>query len=147
MITATSAHAAALAEIHRAAFPPGEAWGADAIALQLDLPGSFGLLDPSGGMALARMAADEAELLTLAVAPQVRRRGIGGRLLVAIVEQMAKAGAGTLFLEVSEANRAARALYETAGFRQMGRRRRYYPDGTDALVLRARLIPCATARC
>ncbi|HEY6431712.1 MAG TPA: ribosomal protein S18-alanine N-acetyltransferase [Acetobacteraceae bacterium] len=144
---ATSAHAAALAEIHRAAFPPGEAWGADAIALQLGLPGGFGLLDPCGGMALARVAADEAELLTLAVAPQVRRRGIGRRLLIAAMERMAQAGAGTLFLEVSEANQAAQALYRSAGFRQAARRRGYYPDGADALVLSAALSPCVTAKC
>ena len=64
---ATLAHAAALAAIHAAAFPAGEAWGADAIALQVALPGAFGLIDERGGMLLARVAADEADARAAAV--------------------------------------------------------------------------------
>ena len=72
---ATQAHAVILAAIHASAFPPAEAWGADAMSLQLALPGVFGLLDGRGGMLLARVAAEDAEVLTLAVEPGVRRRG------------------------------------------------------------------------
>ncbi len=57
---ATRAHIAPLAAIHAAAFPPHEAWGEDAIALQLAMPGVFGLLHPLGGMILARVTEDEA---------------------------------------------------------------------------------------
>src|SRR5437763_170902 len=67
---ADSAHAEALACIHSRAFPEGERWGADAMALQLGLPGAFGFIDAEGGMVLARVAADEAEILTLAVLPE-----------------------------------------------------------------------------
>ena len=73
---ATMAHVAPLAAIHAEAFPPREAWGEDAIALQLAMPGVFGLVHPRGGMILARVTEDEAEVLTLAVAPEARRQGV-----------------------------------------------------------------------
>lgn len=143
---ASVAHAAAMASIHRMAFPPRETWGADAIALQLALPGVFGWLDPHGGMILARVAADEAEVLTLAVIPKVRRQGIGTRLLDAAMRLARSRGARTAFLEVSVSNAAAVAVYSRAGFTPVGRRLRYYADGSDALVLRRPLSrPDATA--
>jgi ribosomal-protein-alanine N-acetyltransferase len=135
------AHAAAMAAIHRRAFPPREAWGPDAIGIQLALPGGFGWLDPCGGMILARVAADEVEVLTLAVVPEARRRGVGARLLDAAMTVAFARGARTAFLEVSVGNSAARALYKRAGFTPAGRRPRYYADGTDALVLRRALVP------
>lgn len=133
---ATPLHAAALAAIHAACFVPSERWGQDAMALQLGLPGAFGLIDPRGAMVLARVAADEAEILTLAVAPALRRQGIGRALLEAAAAEAARRGALALFLEVAAANTSARALYAAAGFTQVGLRRRYYPGGIDALVLR-----------
>jgi ribosomal-protein-alanine N-acetyltransferase len=136
---ATAAHVAALATIHAAAFPPREAWGEDAISLQLALPGVFGLIDERGGMLLGRVAADQAEVLTLAVAPAVRRRGIAAGLLRGAKAEAAGRGAVYLFLEVSARNEAALALYRREGFTGLGRRRCYYPDGSDALVLRAEL--------
>jgi ribosomal-protein-alanine N-acetyltransferase len=131
MIDATAA-----ARLHARAFPPGEAWGAQAIALMLDLPGCFGILRPDSGFVLARVAADEAEILTLAVVPEARRTGLGGALLAEAMAASVLRGARAMFLEVSEANQAARALYGAAGFAEVGRRRRYYADGSDALVLR-----------
>lgn len=139
MIAAEPLHAAALAAIHGAAFPPGERWGADAMALQLALPGAFGWLDPAGGLVLARIAADEAEVLTLAVLPGLRGRGIGRALLDRAMATAAGRGAGAMFLEVGEGNAPARALYAAAGFAEVGRRRRYYRGGADALVLRCDL--------
>jgi ribosomal-protein-alanine N-acetyltransferase len=131
--------AAAAAMLHARAFPPGEAWGESAIALMLDLPGTFGVLRPHGGFVLARVAADEAEILTLAVVPEARRAGLGGALLAEALAGARLRGAGAMFLEVSEANQAARALYARADFVEVGRRRRYYVDGSDALVLRREL--------
>jgi ribosomal-protein-alanine N-acetyltransferase len=128
--------AAAAARLHARAFPPDEAWGAQAIALMLELPGCFGILRPGTGFVLARVAADEAEILTLAVVPEARRSGLGGALLAEAMAASILRGARAMFLEVSEANEAARALYGAAGFAEVGRRRRYYPDGSDALVLR-----------
>ena len=136
IVLATPAHAAALAAIHAAAFPPREAWGPDAIGLQIALPGTFGLVDDRGGMLLARLAADEGEILTLAVLPAARRQGIAAGLLHAAAQRVAASGGRALFLEVATGNAAARALYLAAGFTKVGRRRRYYPDGSDALVLR-----------
>lgn len=137
--TATVAHAAVLAAIHATAFPPRERWGADAISLQLALPGVFALLDPRGGMVLARVAGDEAEILTLAVEPRARRQGVATALLARILAEAARRGAGAMLLEVSVGNAAARALYRRAGFVGIGRRPGYYPDGSDALILRAEL--------
>jgi [ribosomal protein S18]-alanine N-acetyltransferase len=136
---AAPAHAAALAAIHATAFPHGEAWGADAISLQLALPGAFGLIDERGGMLLARVVDGEAEVLTLAVAPVVRRQGIAAGLLRAALAEIAARGGSALFLEVGVGNAAARALYDGFGFSQVGLRRRYYADGSDAIVLRMNL--------
>ena len=132
-------HAAALAAIHGAAFPEGERWGRDAIGLQLGLPGVFGFIDGAGGMVLARVAADESEVLTLGVVPSARRSGLGRRLLDAAMAAAARAGAASMVLEVSAANGAGQALYRGAGFVGVGLRRGYYAGGVDALVLRATL--------
>ena len=90
-------------------------------------------------MVLARRAADEAEILTIAVAPEARRRGAARAMLRAAIAEATARGAATLFLEVSSANSVARALYESEGFGQVGKRRGYYEDGTDALVLAKKL--------
>lgn len=128
----------ALAAIHAAAFPPGEQWDAAAIRVLLGTPGCFGLLHPAGGMLLGRAIAGEAEILTIGVAPDARRTGAGGALLRAALAEAAGRGAALVFLEVSEANATARRLYERHGFTEMGRRRRYYADGSDALVMNFR---------
>ncbi|GAC1348027.1 MAG: hypothetical protein NVSMB18_34940 [Acetobacteraceae bacterium] len=141
---ATPAHAAALALLHASAFPERERWGADAMALQLGLPGAFGWIAPEGGLVLARAAADEAEILTLAVHPDGRRRGLARRLLNRAMEEAAERGAVAIFLEVAEANLAAQALYAGAGFAVVGQRPAYYPGGAAALVLRA-AIPYGSA--
>lgn len=137
----TEAEAEAAAALHAAAFPEGERWGAEAIALMLRLPGAFGVHQPGIGFVLARVAADEAEILTLAVVPAARRQGHGAALLAEAMAGAAARGAQAMFLEVSERNAPARALYAAAGFAEVGRRRRYYPNGADALVLRRDLIP------
>ena len=135
LIPAAAGHAQLLAAIHAAAFPPAEHWDEAAIAAQLSLPGGFGLFDPTGGMVLGRIAADEAEILALAVIPARRRAGLGRALLAAAESHVGAAGGRVVFLEVAESNAAARALYGAAGYREIGRRSRYYRDGTDALVL------------
>ena len=79
--TATWGHAGVMAEIHRTAFPPTEAWSRDVMLLQLGMPATFGLVCSRSGMILGRVATDEAEILTLAVDPGQRRRGVGSALL------------------------------------------------------------------
>jgi ribosomal-protein-alanine N-acetyltransferase len=136
---ATSAHADVIATIHRAAFPLTESWSRDVMMLHLELPSTFGLIAPLGGMILGRVAADEAEILTLAVTPERWRQGLGSALLRGAMERAADLGAAAMFLEVAVTNHAARALYAAHGFTESGLRRRYYADGTDALVLRSTL--------
>lgn len=135
----TPSDAAEAARLHALAFPPGEAWGPDAIRLMLEMPGAFGVMRVGQGFILARVAADEAEVLTLAVAPDARRQGVGGALLADAMAGAVARGAGAMFLEVSDRNAAARALYAGAGFEEMGRRKRYYGDGADAVVMKRRL--------
>ena len=125
-----------LAALHASAFPTP--WDAEAFA---DLLGQASVFAETGddGFILIRVVADEAEILTLAVRPEARRRGVGGRLVDTAAARAAGLGAGRLFLEVAEDNRPARALYAAAGFVEAGRRRGYYPTAaggrTDALIL------------
>jgi ribosomal-protein-alanine N-acetyltransferase len=89
---------------------------------------------------VGRAAADEAEIITVAVAPECQRRGLGGSLVSALVDAAGAKGLRRVFLEVAESNAAARNLYQRAGFSQVGLRRGYYVTTggptEDALVLR-----------
>jgi ribosomal-protein-alanine N-acetyltransferase len=149
---ASIAHGAVMAALHASAFPLGARWGADTMALQLGLPGGFGFVAVPddgipAGFVLARVVADEAEILTIAVHPARRRRGLAGLLLQAAESHAAGQGTLHVFLEVAESNLAARSLYDGRGYRQVGLRRGYYGPGRDALVLRSTLSPAAaTAR-
>jgi len=90
------------------------------------------------GYVIAQDAADEGEILNLAVAPAQSRGGIGRALVEQVLVALAERGARQVFLEVRESNAAARALYEGVGFEEVGRRSRYYRRPVeDAIVLRA----------
>ena len=132
------AHSAEIARILAAAFDdPAQQWSAESVAATLGTRGCTALLAP-GGCALVRTAGGEAELLTIAVAPEARRRGLGAALLDGCLAEAAAAGAERLHLEVSAANAPAIALYTRAGFAETGRRRGYYAgDGgrEDALLM------------
>lgn len=125
-----------LAELHARCFPSG--WPAHEIARLVAEPGvtalKTGEAEPTGFI-LVRQVADEAEILTLAVEPEHRRRGAARALLDRASDILTAAGTVKFFLEVSEANTAAIGLYSAHGFRQAGRRRRYYSDGHDALIM------------
>ena len=101
-----------LAGIHAAAFPAP--WDATALAGLLTQAGVFAVEQPDGFI-LLRTVADEAEILTLAVHPKARRRGLGARLVREGVAGAAAQGATRLFLEVADDNAAALALYARAG--------------------------------
>ncbi len=89
------------------------------------------------GWAGVLIAGDQAEILTVGVVPAARRRGIGARLLDALLAAARSRGAAEAFLEVRVDNLAAIALYERNRFAEVGRRRGYYDHGrVDALVLR-----------
>jgi ribosomal-protein-alanine N-acetyltransferase len=89
------------------------------------------------GYVVALDAADEGEILNLAVAPGGRRHGVGRALVENILETLAERGVRHVYLEVRESNAPARALYAAHGFREAGRRRQYYRRPVeDAIVLR-----------
>lgn len=132
-----------MAAIHAASFTLPPPWAAAEIAATLASPGAFVLREDQGFL-IGRVILDEAELLTLAVAPAARRHGIGARLLAAFHARARDLGALSAFLEVAAGNAPAQALYRGAGWAQAGRRARYYhsADGQqhdDALILRRAL--------
>jgi len=94
------------------------------------------------GYAVTLAAGDVVDLQRVAVHPEHQRRGLARLLLDAAVASARADGADRMLLEVSAANTAALALYETAGFEEIDRRRRYYRDETDAVVMR---LPLAGA--
>lgn len=143
MTSLAGGHAAGLlAGLHARAMPDA-AWDEAAFARLLGLPGVFAFAG-EGGFVLARSAADEAEILMLAVLAKARRRGLGRQLLRSAAAEARRRGARRLFLEVAEANLPAVGLYRAEGFAEAGRRRRYYADGADALVLALNLPACGT---
>ncbi len=96
------------------------------------------------GFVLSRVAAGEAEILTLAVAPEWRRRGIATNLLAPHLSGLAAIQVTRLFLEVGAENTAARALYANFGFAEVGERKAYYrttgAEMAGALVMRRDLL-------
>lgn len=138
--TATVRDLAAMADIHARAFT--RAWNENALAALMDGPGIFALLaeqeEPSGFI-LIRVALDEAEILTLAIRPDARRKGLAAGLLESAAARAREHGAARLFLEVAAANIPARNLYGKYGFGEVGLRKAYYEDGGDALTLAAAL--------
>lgn len=89
------------------------------------------------GFILSRKAADEAEILTIAVKKHYRRAGFGKKLLQHHLSRLTALGIHALFLEVEEGNAPARALYERRGFVEVGRRNAYYKkaDGSAATAI------------
>ncbi|MEL7190120.1 MAG: GNAT family N-acetyltransferase [Pseudomonadota bacterium] len=127
--------------VMEAAFDPayGEAWNRRQIADALSMPSTHALLVDSRGNAiqseedeadaagfvLSRHAADEEELLLIAVAPQFRRAGLGDILINAFFDKAASRGVARVFLEMRKGN-PAEHLYRKAGFAPIGERRQYY---------------------
>jgi ribosomal-protein-alanine N-acetyltransferase len=143
MRQAAAADAAALAAIEAAAFGPAS-WGARGVidGLADRLVETFLAEDASEqihGFLMWRRISDEAEILTLAVAPDHQRRGCAGALLDHLIGALRREGVRSLFLEVDAGNAAAIALYAGRGFFRIARRRRYYRSGADALVMRVDL--------
>jgi len=135
---------AVAAALHARCFD--SAWNEAAMAEILAMPGSFGALAQIGdqpvGLVIALAVGTEAEILTLAVLPKLRRRGIADRLLAWVVDRLSGGGCQRLLLEVAEDNAAARALYGKLGFAEVGRRPSYYRrfGGTTAAIVLARTL-------
>lgn len=145
MIQAAGAdQAALLASLHARAFD--KAWGPEAVSKMMENPAVFAVVSQehttAQGFAMAWAAAGDSELLTVAVLPEARRRGLGAALVQAIAKSAAERGATAMNLEVAEDNAAALALYETLGFVTSGRRPGYYATANgwiDAVTMRLTL--------
>ncbi len=138
--------AADCARLHAADF--AHPWSAQEIAALIARSATLAAaaLDPTSGdlrgFVLSGLAADEAEILTIAVEPALRGRGVGRALLGETLRQAANAGAKSMFLEVDENNRPALALYARFGFVKVGERVGYYrrKDGSRATAVVMRKI-------
>lgn len=120
---------------------PQEAWTEAMLRGQLRRADgiSIGTGAPLCGVALGWVAGDLGELMRIGVQPEMRRTGLGTHLLRAFHERASVLGARELWLEVRADNATAIRLYERFDYRPTGRRRRYYPDGADALLMGCRL--------
>lgn len=131
---ATLRDAPALARLHAASFHRG--WGENEFEHMLsERNTTIHRLRRGGdvlGFAVSRIAADEAELLSIAIAPGARGRGLSGELLRSHLGHLAGRGVRTVCLEVEENNDPARRLYARAGFAVVGRRERYYREAGGA---------------
>ncbi len=146
---AAAADAPALAEIHAACFARGwseaelEALVADPAvdALVARRASPFGTRRPVG-FALCRRAGEEAEVLTVAVSPHWRGRGVATELTETLLRRLYAERVAAVFLEVDAGNVPALALYRRLRFHQVGERRGYYAGsgGGHALVMRCDLL-------
>lgn len=138
IVRADAGDAARLAALHQVIFAHG--WAEDEFERLLALSGALGLISVldgnDNGFLLASLTEGEAEVLTIGVRPAWQGKGVGRALMTSLLNELNHRETPVCFLEVAETNLAARALYEGLGFRQIGQRRRYYSDGSDALCLR-----------
>lgn len=142
---ATADDSNVLARLHASAFAQG--WTARSMAELLAAPGTVALLAEDDGtpqgFILIRAAGGEAEILTLAVRPEARRRGLGRCLVRTAAAKVHAIEAESLFLEVAVDNEPALRLYALLGFAEVGRRKAYYArengPPADALTLKVDL--------
>lgn len=130
--------AAAVAELERLLFGAG-AWSLDAVAGELLADDRRAVLDERAGTvaayAITMISDDTVDLQRIGVHPDHQRRGLARQLLRSAIDQAGRDGADRMLLEVSADNVAALGLYSSEGFAEIHRRRRYYPDGSDAVVM------------
>lgn len=136
---ATLRDVAQIAALEHACFEP-RAWSAEHLVDSLSLSTRVAWICETGGYAMASTAGDVTDLERIAVAPGVRRRGTGRRLLDAVVEHAIARDARRVLLEVAAENEPALALYRAAGGERIDRRRDYYGRGRDALVLAIEVV-------
>lgn len=143
---AVEADLAEIARIERACF--ADPWSEESFRRLLAVqPAIFQVLEyrPElriAGYAIAFAVGEDGELLNVAVEPEFRGKGLAGQMVDALVIELAARGVRAAFLEVRESNRAARALYGSRGFTEIGRRKKYYRRPVeDALVMRRIIAP------
>jgi ribosomal-protein-alanine N-acetyltransferase len=142
---ATEADVPAVAALDAAVFGV-DAWSGQQVREELTGDGRRAWVagEPVVGYAVTWRSGDVVDLNRIAVRPEDRGRGVARQLLDAALEASRADRADRVLLEVAATNTAALALYASAGFVEIDRRRRYYRDGTDAVVMR---LPLAAARC
>lgn len=117
---------------------------AEASAAEASSPRASGLISAEGsrilGFLVAHHLAPEWELENIVVAPAARHRGIGKRLLEALLDAARDTDSSAVFLEVRESNKAARILYEGSGFEPTGRRPSYYASPSEDAILYRRSL-------
>lgn len=137
--------AGAVAALHARCFP--DPWSQASFVRSLQTPGAlaFGTMGTTGlaGFVLVQVVAGEADVMTIATAPESRREGIASALLTGIIGALGETGVSRLTLEVAEDNTPARALYRQLGFSEDGRRAKYYTSGrnmpVDAILMSLRV--------
>ena len=140
IIEASICHAEVIAVLHKACFR--EIWNERSIAEILKMAGAIGLLIGANkrgpqGFILLRVAAEEAEIISIGVAPEARKNGLASILLLESIKRAVMSNAIKMLFEVAEDNNAARAFYEKFGFQIIGRRPGYYRRSLkkqDALI-------------
>lgn len=141
---ATLSDAPAVAELE-AAVLGGDAWSKNAVRQELAAHSADRVAlvaeERSGvvGYAVLVVTGESADVRRIAVAAPAQRTGVGTALLTEMLAEAGERGSREVFLEVRAGNAAASRLYDRLGFAEVYRRRGYYADGTDALVLRARV--------
>lgn len=120
-----------IANLHKLCFP-NKPWSASDFA---DLKKSgCEIIVSQNSFAVWRNVADEAEIITIGVAPDARRNGIASAMLVIIEKNIKNQGVKKIFLEVASNNIAGKKLYENNGYKVVGTRPKYY-DGIDAILM------------
>jgi len=127
----------ALAQTHRAAFG-GVGWPGGDFERYLNDP-KIHISGNATCFAVFRMMGPEAEILTLATHPDAQGRGQATAMLRAALSSIKNEGVKEIFLEVSDKNRAAIALYQRAGFSAFSERPKYYTDGSSAICMKVEL--------
>ncbi len=121
-----------IANLHKLCFP-NRPWAADEFR---DLKQSgCDIIASQNGFIVWRTVADESEIITIGVAPDARRGGIGAAMLGLAEIDAKKNGAKKMLLDVADDNAPARAMYENAGYNIVGRRPKYYNGTTDAILM------------
>ncbi len=144
IVAATADTCELLASLHARAFD--RPWTATEISKLMENPAVLALIsrkEEDHGFVMAWAAAGDSEILTVAVVPEARRRGVGASLVTSAGVAALVRGAASMHLEVAEDNTAARALYTKLGYEEAGRRHAYYAGeggSVDAIVMR-RMLP------
>lgn len=135
----SASHVDAIAELEKRCF--SDPWSVNSITSELNNPLSLWLVAVDGqklaGYVGSQSVLGWADMMNIAVAPEYRRRGIGERLIIELIQKLQENRVTCLTLEVRASNDPAIGLYEKMGFSQVGRRPNYYHNPKeDALILR-----------